>query len=397
MLRHRATETRREHPACHIAGRASFGFSVRPQAARLLGDGPKNRKMAQPASPYGRQPHMPRVARKHAPGVVTHVITRFVDGRFVMDDVPGARAQYISRLDRALVGSDWRLLWYCLMGSHVHLGMLSGEQDLQHWIRGLNSGFASWANAQRRKLGIPARGPVIAERPTSVMVPTERAGYLAAYIHNNPRRARVVSRAVDCTWSSHRVYALGEPGSPSLDFEAGLALCGFGTSAFDRSLFDQWVDACSGDERDPALSGGTLLAARRSAREQNGSAAEVATPTFQGPGSAVFPVQLPKGARRREQITAPVATLLRHVAGLSGVSVVEMSGPGGARRVSQARRLAALACRTGERPLTELCAALGISDSAASYLLRTASDEDRLLAREAAELWGSHPGSQSET
>lgn len=330
---------------------------------------------------------MPRVARQHSPGVITHVITRFVDGQFLMDEVSGARERYLERLDRALARSDWQLLWYCLMGSHVHLGMLSGRQRLAHWIQGLHSGFASWTNWQRRAMGARSRGPVIADRPATIMVPHGNAGYLAAYIHNNPQRANVVNRALDCGWSSHRSYVLGAPYPRCLQVEMGLSLCGLGTDEADRAAFDRWVDTCREHPRDPSLSGATMLEARRAVRAQNGRAARVATPSLRGPGSAKYPVDLPPGATCREQVTAPIARLLRHAASLSGVEVGTLVQPGRARPTTRARRIAALACREGDRTVAELCAALGISDSAASYLIRTATNADKRLARRATELW----------
>ena len=318
---------------------------------------------------------------------MTHVITRFVDGQYLMDEVPGAREQYLQRLAKALAHSDWRLLWYCLMGSHVHLGMLSGHESLDSWIRGLNSGFASWANRRRRAMGGRSRGPVLADRPTSIMVPDERAGYLAAYIHNNPRRANVVERALDCHWSSHRSYVLGVAVPRCLCVETGLALCGFDTSDTDRAAFDRWVDACGPDPRDPALSGGTMLAARRAVRAANGRAAEIATPSFCRKGLATYPVRLPEGAVRRQRIKGPMSALLTHVANVLGVEVRQLVAPGRARAVSRARRVAVLACREAGRPVAEVCAALGLSDSAASYLVRTATEADKDRGRQAARLW----------
>ncbi|MDD9946570.1 MAG: hypothetical protein OXU20_36330, partial [Myxococcales bacterium] len=55
--------------------------------------------------------------------------------------------------------------------------------------------------------------------------------------------------------------------------------------------------------------------------------------------------------------------------------------------VSRARRVAVLACREAGRPVAEVCAALGLSDSAASYLVRTATEADKDRGRQAARLW----------
>jgi hypothetical protein len=55
--------------------------------------------------------------------------------------------------------------------------------------------------------------------------------------------------------------------------------------------------------------------------------------------------------------------------------------------VSLARRVAVLACRMGHRPIREVCAVLCISDSAGSYLIRTADQHSLDAARRVALRW----------
>jgi hypothetical protein len=92
---------------------------------------------------------MPRVRRIHMPAVVTHVIVRFVNGEPVMDLVDGARQQYLQRLDHALCDSDWCLCWYCLMGNHVHLGMVAGETTRRPMVGSLQYSFWSGSDHVR--------------------------------------------------------------------------------------------------------------------------------------------------------------------------------------------------------------------------------------------------------
>jgi hypothetical protein len=183
---------------------------------------------------------MPRVARQHAPGVVTHVIARFVNGVRVMDDTPGARGEYLARLDATLAQSDWRLLWYCLMGTHIHLGMESGEQSVDSWARPLHAGFAAWVNRRGRAVGLRSRGPVLADRPYTVMLPDSRAAYLAAYIHNNPVRAGLVEHAAQSAWSSHVAYLHDAARPATLDIARGLELSGYDESPEGRTAFGAW-------------------------------------------------------------------------------------------------------------------------------------------------------------
>lgn len=330
---------------------------------------------------------VPRVARQHAPGVVTHVITRFVNGERVMDGVAGARPEYLDRLDAALDRSDWRLLWYCLMGTHVHLGMQSGEEPLEGWTRALNGGFAAWVNRRGRMLGWRSRGAIIADRPTTVMVPDSRAGYLAAYIHNNPVRAHVVGRAIDSEWSSHGAYVRGSGCPPSLNVARGLALCGCAPSPDGRRSFDAWVNACVAEPRNSELSGATVAHARTRLRHQSGSALEVATPYVDAVGVAQYPASTRCQPNLRVSARGSIGTLLDEVSSVLGLTHDQVFSSGRGRHLSMARRLAVLACRAGNRPLREVCEALRISDSAGSYLIRTANPSTIEAARAIAARW----------
>ena len=107
---------------------------------------------------------MPRFARLHAPGQVQHIISRFVDRRFRLRD-DGPRREYLRRLAAGLQRSDWRLLGYALMGSHVHLVAVAGEVRVGDVTRAVNVGFAAWINAKEKRLG-----PVFAAHPTVVVM-----------------------------------------------------------------------------------------------------------------------------------------------------------------------------------------------------------------------------------
>jgi hypothetical protein len=333
---------------------------------------------------------MPRVARQHVPGVVTHVITRFVNGAYVMDDVPGARHEYMRRLDLVMSRTDWRLLWYCLMGNHVHIAALSGEEPLERWARALNGGFAAWVNWRGRATGRAARGPVMADRPSTIMVPDSRAGYLAAYIHNNPVRAGLVERAAESDWSSHRalVTIRSASSAPScMDTTRALRLCGYDMTREGRAAFGAWVDACRREPRNAAVSGLTLLGARSSMRQRRGTPTELATPSLTESGTADYPPHAGSGDTRIAS-TAPISTLLALVTLARKLEPSVLRSRGRNAALVEARRVAVLACRAAHRPLTEVCRELGISDSAASYLIRTADPTTREQALDIAERWG---------
>src|SRR5437870_2051066 len=140
---------------------------------------------------------MSRFARIHAPGALVHVVARFVNHEFRMAGADERRG-YLERLPVALARTDWKLIAYGLMSSHIHLALVAGEAPLEPFAKSLHGAFASFV---RRAHG--TFGPVFAERPTTIHVPMERLAVLVAYIDNNPVRARVVGAAGDSDWTSH--------------------------------------------------------------------------------------------------------------------------------------------------------------------------------------------------
>jgi hypothetical protein len=127
---------------------------------------------------------MPRIKHTPVPGAVCHLISRFVNGEPLMVN-NSYRAEYLNRLERALSDTDWRLLWFALMQTHTHLGLVAGKDPLNKWLIVLHTGFAVWLNLNGRRKGLRTRGPVFAGRPLTLNFSDESAGYLAAYIHNN--------------------------------------------------------------------------------------------------------------------------------------------------------------------------------------------------------------------
>ncbi|HSN29607.1 MAG TPA: hypothetical protein VLT45_25145, partial [Kofleriaceae bacterium] len=171
-----------------------------------------------------------RIARVIAPHVFYHLIWRFVDHSWFFTD-DHERATYLRLLERALTKSDWRCVAYALMSSHIHIGAVAGRDPLEHWAKSVGSPFARWMNHRHGRLG-----PVMADRPDSIAVASERERYVVAYIHNNPVRARVVPVARDSTWTSHHVFA-SDQGS-LIDTRTALERWGFDSYA----ELDGWVN-----------------------------------------------------------------------------------------------------------------------------------------------------------
>ena len=167
---------------------------------------------------------------------------------------------YLQLLERSLRESDWNCAAYALMSNHIHLAMLAGREPLGRWAKRVSTPFAQWMNHRHERLG-----PVMADRPKSAAVRSEREPHVVAYIHNNPVRAGLVRNAGASTWTSHSLYARGE--KSLIDVAGGLARWGFAGS----SEFDTWVTQTPGESGFPPT-----RAARNAARRLG--ALEAATP-----------------------------------------------------------------------------------------------------------------------
>ncbi len=192
---------------------------------------------------------MPRFARPHVTGGLFHVICRFHNHTFLLD-VEGARSRYLDCMANALSRTDARLFAYCLMSSHVHLVIQLGTQPLGSFTGAVNASWVGWLNRKTGRIGTAMAG-----RPMSVLCDSETyALELVRYVHNNPVRAGIVSRADQSSWSSHRAY-LGQVTPPDwLDIEPVL-----GRLADDvedaRNAFADYVDSGRLDPRRPEFSG----------------------------------------------------------------------------------------------------------------------------------------------
>lgn len=306
---------------------------------------------------------MPRIRRLAPPGTVQHVITRFCNKEFRVNS-PRARAEYLRRVGTALGRTDWSLLAFAVMSSHVHLALLAAAARLETLMRSLNSGFGLWLNRTQGR-----SGPVFEGRYRSISIPTERAGYLIAYQHNNPVRAGVVGSAIESDWTSHRYYLGTEPAPPWLAVELGLTLAGFQPGARGRAAFDEHVSSRAGDARDIELSGGDMAARRSRKRVDFGGPVELCTERALGPGRTESPVFVRPSTPIRPRWCGPFSALVTIVAQSTGVPEAALVSRDRSRRVVRARRIAIVAATQYlGRSQTEIAAYLGLSDSAASRL-----------------------------
>lgn len=315
---------------------------------------------------------MPRYRRECPPGSVQHLVQRFINREFRLDD--RGRREYLRRLAALAAISDWQWLGYALMSSHLHQMALAGHASAESWLHPLNTGFAQYLNRTQNRLG-----PVFADRPKTIGCKEEHAARALAYIHNNPVRAGVVADPADSDWTSHRAY-IGEAVAPSwLNVSAGLAACGFDSSPRGRLGFHSFVSEHARDAKDELLSGGLLQSTRVRVRRVLGPAVEIGHPQSTDGAGAAYPIWSVRGAARHIPREGLVDELLIEVAVATNCAVAEFCSGRRDDVVVRARRLTVLAGRRLGLPMRELGPAVGIARQSAGGLLRSNRDATEAL------------------
>jgi putative transposase len=284
-----------------------------------------------------------RIARQEAPGIVHHVISRFVDRTwFLTDDVE--RDRYLHLLGQSLRRSDWRCLAYALMSNHLHLALIAGSEALESWTKRVHSPFANWMNRRHQRLG-----PIFADRPATFAMRPESEGPLIAYIHNNPVRAGVVTRARDSHWTSHRIYVGAALAPDWLHVDEGLARCGVAAS-----MLDAWVAGDATSIESPDLKPISRVARAR-------GALHVGTPT-------VSPTDVPLVARHFARIRPDPRAVLDVVSQVTGIPMTTFASRRREQNAIEARRIAIHAGKRLGLTGSEMASALGIGRQTASRM-----------------------------
>ena len=98
------------------------------------------------------------------------------------------------------------ILAYCLMPNHYHfLLRQESERPVSNWIRRLFNGYVQAVNKQQGR-----SGTLFESRAKHVLVADDAyAMHLTRYIHLNPVRAGLTSKAADWVFSNYREW-IGE-------------------------------------------------------------------------------------------------------------------------------------------------------------------------------------------
>jgi len=305
---------------------------------------------------------MPRLRRIIRPGEIIHVISRFVDDEFRLT-CPEERAEYLRRLGKTHEESDWRLLSYAMMSTHVHLAEVAGHEPFGVFIQRVHSPFSSWLNRRQGR-----RGPVFRERPKTLAIHPVWAPRLIAYHHNNPPRAGVVEHALESDWTSHRGYVGAAPRPAYLSVDLGLKLMGLEDDVAGRAAFDEYVNERRDQPRDPALSG-DVRQEKAQLTDALGAAVGLAHPRS-GPAGIDY---LPRVCA--ERWAGDLRTIMRLVGRHAGIAPKTLAARTRRPEVVHARRLCCLVATGLGFTNQEVGLHLGVTESAVRQLCSNATPE----------------------
>jgi len=144
---------------------------------------------------------MPRPSRIEFEGALYHVITRGNNRQLIFKDGDDNR-KFLRLLEREKQKHPFYLYAYVLMPNHVHLLLERQAEPLGRIMQRILTGYAQYWNRRYRKVGHLFQG-----RYKAMLCQKDAyLGELVRYIHLNPVRAKMVRRAEDYVWSSHRTY-----------------------------------------------------------------------------------------------------------------------------------------------------------------------------------------------
>lgn len=141
---------------------------------------------------------MPRPPRVFAAGAVYHVYNRMAGGAPVFAE--GAAAEsLIEILAEVKRRDDWTVYAWCVMPTHFHVVLRSGEPPLSRGLHNVQSRFS-----RRYNRDVGRKGPLWQGRYQAKLVADEKyLDQLIVYVHLNPVRASLVGSPERYQYSGH--------------------------------------------------------------------------------------------------------------------------------------------------------------------------------------------------
>lgn len=162
---------------------------------------------------------MPREPRKGSKTGIYHVIVRGIGQQVIFYEEDDFR-RYLNTIKKLSLENGVSVLGYCLMTNHVHLLVKEENRDISVFMKSLGVSYAYWYNCKYERTG-----HVFQDRFKSECV--EDDAYLLTvirYIHQNPVKASITSKAEEYKWSSCAAYYRADQNTAKFP-DTSLILC----------------------------------------------------------------------------------------------------------------------------------------------------------------------------
>ena len=185
---------------------------------------------------------MARQLRKKSNNGLYHVMLRGNERKniFFCDD---DKHVFIETIYRMKQKQRFNLHAYCLMDNHVHFMISEDTEDISKVIKRIAISYAYYVNKKYNRVG-----HLFQDRFKSEVV-SDNAYIvaLARYIHNNPRKAGMITELKNYKWSSYNGYFSEQNHAPDL-LDMGLVLGMFSTDEnIARQLFFEYMNEDNDD------------------------------------------------------------------------------------------------------------------------------------------------------
>ncbi len=144
---------------------------------------------------------MARTVRTRGESVYHHIVIRGNNRNNVFQKEID-KESYLEIIKKVKMVEGFKLYAYCIMHNHIHLIINVKGNDLSTIMKRVNVSYAMLYNRRKKQVG-----HVFQERFKSENIEDDK--YLLGalrYIHNNPVKAKMVSRASGYKWSSFNDY-----------------------------------------------------------------------------------------------------------------------------------------------------------------------------------------------
>ena len=145
---------------------------------------------------------MPRVARKNIESSYCHVIVQGINKEYIFKE-NYLKDAYKNLIKKCLGEIDVKILSYCIMDNHAHFLIYSDKIEyITKLMRRVNTSYAMLYNSMNNRAGYVFRDRYY----TQTILSEEQLFNCVVYIHDNPVKAKIVSKMSEYKYSSYREY-----------------------------------------------------------------------------------------------------------------------------------------------------------------------------------------------